>query len=219
MPIRRWTLAAAMPMMLGMRIVRSAQALEWGALDLLMQGLARDWHGEPVRPPAMFALAIDPCRLWFVAGHAAPATRRSAARPGAFQAGLWQHDVAELFLADPGSGRYWEMNLAPNGAWWSCQFNAPRTRAQEDDQPLPGVVTHAELTPDGGWLAALAMPLAPLLEWLPVDPATTANVTFILGGPTPQYLTAADLGPGEPDFHRPAKFAALRWIDGEETRG
>jgi hypothetical protein len=34
-------------------------------------------------------------------------------------------------------------------------------------------------------------------------------VTFILGNPEPKYLTAADPGPGEPDFHRPSAFRKL----------
>jgi hypothetical protein len=50
----------------------------------------------------------------------------SAGAPGNFLAELWRHDVAELFIADPASGRYFEFNLAPNGAWWSCEFTAPR---------------------------------------------------------------------------------------------
>ena len=211
--IRRWTAVGGVSKVAGMRIMRAAQTLEWGALDLPLQGLERDWEGEAVTPPAMFALAADASRLWFVAACAAPAVMHPAVRPGAFQAGLWKHDVAELFLADPASGRYLEVNLAANGAWWSCGFSAPRKRASEDERPWPGVETHADWAPGGGWVAALALPLEPLREWLGFGCATTANVAFILGSPAQRFLTAADLGPGEPDFHRPARFSALRWVE------
>jgi len=30
---------------------------------------------------------------------------------------LWQHTCFETFLAIPGEDRYWELNLAPSGAW------------------------------------------------------------------------------------------------------
>jgi predicted amidohydrolase len=70
-------------------------------------------------------------------------------RPGLFMPGLWEHDVAELFIAHPG-GRYFEFNLSPNAAWWSCEFKAPRVREEETDIVFPEVATFAELAPDGG---------------------------------------------------------------------
>ena len=37
--------------------------------------------------------------------------------PSARADGLWQHTCFELFLAAEGEAPYWEVNLAPNGAW------------------------------------------------------------------------------------------------------
>src|ERR1035437_8909657 len=116
-----------------MTIFTSAQPLRWGQLDVPLFGLAKDWAGDAVQPAAGFSLAMDGQRLWFLAHHRKPAQLHPQARPGRFQAELWHHDVAELFLADPVSGRYFEFNLAPNSAWWCCEFTAPRVRAEEID--------------------------------------------------------------------------------------
>lgn len=189
-----------------MTIFESKDFLRWGELDVPLLGLNRDWSGQAVNPPAGFSLAVDPGHLWFIATDRRPASLHPQARPGKFQAGLWQHDVAELFLADPVSGRYFEFNLAPNGAWWSCEFTAPRVRAEEVDIAMPEVATFAELAPDGSWVAAMALPLDLLRARLDFGKNTRANVTFILESPGRRFLSAADLGGGEPDFHRPASF-------------
>ena len=100
-----------------MTIFESERPLAWGELDVPLLGLAQDWDGARVNPAAGFALVQDAVRLWFVASHRRPAMPHPQGRPGRFRAELWRYDVAELFLADPRSGRYFEFNLAPNGAW------------------------------------------------------------------------------------------------------
>jgi hypothetical protein len=149
---------------------------------------------------------MDARRLWFVAHHRKAAALHPQARPGVFQAGLWQHDVAELFIADPVSGRYFEFNLAPNGAWWCCEFTAPRVRAEEIDIAMPEVATFSDMAADGAWLAAMAIPLDLLKARLDFGPQSRANVTFVLGSPGQVFVTAGDLGGGEPDYHRPERF-------------
>jgi hypothetical protein len=194
-------------------IFKTPQPLRWGSLDLPLFGLGRDWHGEPVRPAAGFSLAVDDRHLWFVAHHDNAAHPHPEARAGTFQAELWRHDVAELFLADPVSGRYFEFNLAPNGAWWSGEFTAPRVRAGETDDPMPDVATFAEAAEDGSWLAAMALPLDLLRARLDFGPQTRANVAFILGSPRQSFLSAADLGGDLPDFHQPGKFRQVVFSD------
>ncbi|MES2996844.1 MAG: hypothetical protein V4733_08545 [Verrucomicrobiota bacterium] len=186
-----------------MHLFESAAELAWGRLDVPLLGMDRDWFGAPFAPPASFSLAVDPKRLWFIAHHRKPADLHPFARPGKFQAELWKHDVAELFIADPESGRYFEFNLSPNGAWWSCEFTAPRVRAAETDIAMPEVATHADLATDGSWLAALSIPLDLLKTRIAFGPETKMNVTFILNSPDQRFLTATDLGGGQPDFHRP----------------
>lgn len=196
-----------------MTVIRCAKPLAWGELDLPLFGLARDWNGAAVEPPAAFSVAVDPVRLWFVAAHGRPARLHPAARPGRFTAGLWQHDVAELFVADPASGRYLEFNLAPNGAWWSCEFTGPRVRAEAVEVAFPEVAAFAELAPDGGWVAAMSVPLDLLRARVGFGEGSVANVTFIVGSPEQRFLSAADLGGGEPDFHRPERFPKVKFVD------
>ncbi len=194
-----------------MLILRSAQPLLWGDLSLPVWGLERDWFGTALASPMMFSLAEDGKRLWFLAAGKSPAKIHPQARPGAFLAELWRYDCAELFLADPVSGRYVEFNLAANGAWWSAEFLAPRERADRMDIAFPEVATFAELSPDGGWMSAMAIPLDLLKARLNWSDSSRVNVTFIVNSPEPQFLTASRLPGEEPDFHQPAYFSSFRY--------
>lgn len=192
-----------------MQIFTSAQALAWGSLDVPMLGLERDWSGKALQAPAGFALVMDAERLWFIAHHRKAAMLHPQARPGRFQAELWRYDVAEWFVADPVSGRYFEFNLAANGAWWSCEFTGPRVRAEATDIAMPEIATFADIAPDGAWIAAMAIPVRFLKARLDFGPHSRINVTMILETPDQRFVTAADLGGGEPDFHRPDRFSEV----------
>lgn len=194
-----------------MVIFKHEGKLEWGALDVPVFGLQADWYGEPVEPPAGFAVVEDCERLWFLAHHRRAASLHPRSRPGVFLSELWKHDVAELFLHDPASGRYLELNLAPNAAWWSCEFTAPRVRATADEVAMPEVETFAELAPDGSWLAAMSVPLDLLRARVGYGENTRANVAMIFFSPEQRFLSAAKLGGEEPDFHRPADFPAVEF--------
>jgi len=193
-----------------MIVFDSPKPLVWGDLDLPLFGLAADWFGDRFQPAAGFALAKDSERLWFLASHAAPALLHPQARPGKFQPELWKYDVAELFLADPKSGRYVELNLSPNGAWWSCEFTAPRVRDAARNEPMPDVQTYYELAPSGGWVAAMSIALEVLEARIDLGPETRGNVAFILGSPAQRFLSATKLGNGPPDYHLPQLFPTLQ---------
>lgn len=199
-----------------MVIIRSSEVLVWGALDLPLLGITRDWHGRSLDPPAAFSLAVDPGHLWFIGGHGKPAELHPDALPGRFQPDLWRHDVAELFLANPSDGRYLELNLSPNGAWWSSTFKARRAVAEDAVEPLEGVRCFATLAPDGTWMAAMAVPLEELRQRIGFGEETRANVCMILGSPEQRFLSVADLGGGEPDFHRPDRFPKLVFQSSDE---
>jgi hypothetical protein len=198
-----------------MHIVRATKVLEWGALDVPLFGISTDWYKKTFDPPAAWCVSVDEERLWFIASHGRPAKLHPEARPGRFLPELWKHDVAELFLADPVSGRYLELNLAPNAAWWSCEFTQPRQRATAEDVAIPDVETFAELAPSGGWVAAMSIPLDLLRARIDFGENTRGNVNFILHSPEQRFLTAAELGGGEPDFHQPEGFPKLTFIDAD----
>jgi hypothetical protein len=189
-----------------MTIFKSPSPLIWGELDVPLFGLVTDLQKETLRVSAAFCLVMDTRHLWFLANHREPATIHPQARPGIFKTDLWQYDVAELFLADPVTGRYFEFNLAPNGAWWSCEFTAPRVRAETAEIPMPEIVTFSEMSEDGAWLAAMVLPLDLLRARLDFGVNTRANVAMILESPAQKFLSASDLSGPEPDFHQPQRF-------------
>lgn len=194
-----------------MTIFTHSQALVWGGMDVPLFGLEKDLSGELLEVPAAFSLVTDPRHLWFIANHRQPALIHPKARPSLFQAGLWNYDVAELFLLEPRTGRYFEFNLAPNGAWWTCEFRGPRMRGDEVDIAMPEVATFSEIAPDGSWVAAMAIPLDLLVARLDFGSNTRGNVTMILESPQQKFVSAADLGAGPPDFHQPTRFPAIRF--------
>lgn len=196
-----------------MQVIRVHSPLEWGALDVPLFGLSRDWHGQSIGPRAAWCLLADPERLWFVATRATSASVHPQAAPGTFQNELWKHDVAELFIASPQRDRYLEINLSPNGAWWTCLFNGPRQPTDGHPSPWPGIETHVENENGRQWVAAISLPLAGLREALEFGEQSPMNVTFIVDSPDQRFLSASDLGGGDPDFHRPDGFTIPRWVD------
>ena len=171
----------------------------------LMQELCHDWFGESFGPPAQYRLVEDPHHLWLIAGREKPANAHPMGVCGDFQAELWKHDVAELFIADPDFKNYLEFNLSPRGAWWTERFSG--LRQAWPLEALPEVLTHASDDGQGAWYAALGLPLGWLQETIGWGPQSPINVTFILDSPEQRFLTACDLGDGEPDFHRPQGFS------------
>lgn len=195
-----------------MVILTSRRPLVWGALDVPLFGLARDLNDQLLTIPASYAVVIDPRYLWFIANHRRAASIHPQARPGLFQSELWKYDVAELFLTDPTSGRYFEFNLAPNGAWWSCEFTGARIRAEEVDIAMPEVATFSDMAADGSWIAAMAIPLDLLQARLNFGPETRMNVAMILESPAQKLMSATDLGGGVPDFHQPSRFSEITFL-------
>lgn len=195
-----------------MNIEVKEQKIAWGALDVALFGITKDWYGKPLEKPAAFGLAVDPDYLWFVAAHQRPATIHPDARPGEFQLGLFDYDVAEFFLADPESGNYFEFNLAPNGAWWSCEFAGVRERVVYEGMPVEGVATYADLSPDGSWLAAAAVPLHYLKSKFNFGDASKMNVCFILESPKAKFLSAASIDCEEPNYHVPESFSKVTFF-------
>jgi hypothetical protein len=188
-----------------MLIHRAPTPLGWPVATLPLAEIARDWSGHALSPPAAFAVAVDPARLWLVAARAVPPALRPHAVPGAFTPELWRWDVAELFVGSRERDAYVELNLAPDGAWWACEFTAPRRRRQAEPLAPPRVRTWAAATADGGWRSALAVPLGVVRDAVGADEGSwCGHVAFVLNPPDARFLTSGDPLTGAPDFHAPA---------------
>jgi hypothetical protein len=163
-----------------------------------------DWFGRPTRHEASFRLSLQAGTLLYEFwANKAPQADLSH-RPGDFVEGLWEHDVAELFIMAP-EGRYQELNLSPCGAWWSATFDEYRKRSAA--WRCPSVSTDAGWD-DRSWWAKLAINLEDLvvLEGRGLEEAWL-NVAAILDPESPEYLClGAGAQAGEPDFHRNVNF-------------
>lgn len=178
-----------------------------------LRSLDHDWYGQPVSGAPQWRLALEGSDLLLRGRAQSQPVRVPGDSPGRFMEGLWEGDLVEVFLLNPDTGYYLELNLAPGGAWWSCGHTGPRIRVAGGAKPLDGGRTRI-VAGDQGWDATLRVPLASLPPDLAFDPEKTrGNLTFCLGRP-PQYLSVADLGGGTPDFHRPE-----RWIPVRELLG
>jgi hypothetical protein len=111
---------------------------------------------------------------------------------------LWTTTCFEVFLAEPGTGPYWEANLSPSGDWNVYRLSGYR----EGLAPEPAIVALPfVVVRDGGGLdLAATLDLGALpLAGRPLELAVTAVVE--LRGGTQLYWALAHRGE-EADFHR-----------------
>ena len=171
----------------------------------------KDWFGQSlVNAPTIFILLSDE-RLYFGAKWGRPA---GGAQPplgrGAFVEGLWEAEVVELFLGTLGSTIYQEINLSPQGAWWSCLFSSKRSRSVETPTPIPRVEFYAD-TKKNLLLAALSLPRAQLsVDFNRADQLRVNVCGVSTADGTKRYFTFATFNSREPDFHRPEEFCPIR---------
>jgi hypothetical protein len=168
---------------------------------LPLSEVTRDWNGTPVTPSPRFVFAIDETHFHFRAMREGSSIVHPNSCLGSFQAELWKFDVAEFFLRDPNSNHYLEINLAPNGGWWSCLFSAPLVRLTEREEPAPDVTVEASCD-DQGWDARISIPLSYLQEKEGFSPDSRLHGAFLLGSPQ-HCLTSGPIPPGDPNFHHP----------------
>lgn len=164
---------------------------------------SRDWFGRPARYPARFALWLDADRLHYRFRVPKAPECDLTLSPGDFVEGLWEQDVAELFVMGP-DGRYQEFNLSPSGAWWCATFSGYREGATAFS--CESMITEATYD-DGSWTASLSVDLSDLVV-LPAEglPMARLSVTAILSPRDPEYLCWGHQHGGEPDFHRSGAF-------------
>jgi len=147
----------------------------------------KGWSYSSPKPPlASFRLELTEADEMLKIHFAFPpdSSGLKGATKGDYVEGLWEADVAEFFLAKAntaGSFNYLEINVSPEGAWWSMEHHGIRQRS------LPSWANPA--LPNSSF---------PLL----------ANATFILKGAdgNNNYLSWCDLPGDQPDFHQPQSF-------------
>jgi hypothetical protein len=176
--------------------------------DIPLNSFSHDWFGAIVPDAPLWGLAINNGNLILRGASRKPPICIQRDMEGSFVEGLWEGDAAELFLHNPKTGFYFEFNLSPRGAWWCCGFDAPRKRSAAAPKPLSGAITFS-VPSETAWDSALAVPIKSLPPELAFDVnVTSVNIAFCLGRPQ-LYFSLADLGGGQPDFHRPDKWPLL----------
>jgi hypothetical protein len=168
-----------------------------------------DWFGaaSPWKPEIWLQVEGDTLNYCFRAQKTPLCDEKMES--GSFVEGLWEKDVAELFLSGPGES-YQEINISPTGAWWSALFRGYRERSQTVEFPVEIEVERA----DNFWQVSFSTAVENLDAWSGLQrPEYRASPTAILHGPEPSFF-AWNWNPnkdGEPDFHRKDLLKPLSW--------
>lgn len=167
--------------------------------------LSRDWYGAVVTPPLRFSLEFPSHRIVFSAERLAPPVCDRTIANGTFKEGLWESEVAELFIREEDGPRYLEINLAPTGAWWWCVFESYRARATVQPSVPRGLRTTSELS-SSRWSASIELPYEEIPIALSNPAQARLNVTGVIRAPETKYLTWVALRSEKPDFHLADQF-------------
>ena len=158
-----------------------------------------DWFGAPLHRTFPIVFAVSPEHCFIAASFALPLNTMSGTSRGEFVEGLWNFDVVELFLREDGTTRYQELNVAPNGAWWSAVFSDYRKR--QDAAPPQGVETHVEVS-HGEQLVGFRFPRASLSVQSGFTIASRANLCAVVGtSDSRRYIAFHSRKDSVPDFH------------------
>ena len=134
------------------------------------------------------------------------------AEPNGRLVGLWDRDVAEVFLQPDASQlrRYFEFEVSPNGFWIDLDIEPGKK-----DDPKSGMRRRVVLDePKKIWTADVAIPLASLDPKF--DPTRTWKVNFfrVEGETEPRFYSSwRPTNTPQPQFHVPEAFAPLRFLD------
>jgi hypothetical protein len=134
------------------------------------------------------------------------------ASPDRFTAELWKYDVAELFLANPGTGEYLEFNLTSNGAWWASKFSSIRLPCELQPDFPENIRSHHDKGQADYYVSGLQIPIIFLQKEIDFGFITRGNVTIIRNSPKQRFLSASKLPGLQPDFHQPDSFKNLSFI-------
>lgn len=159
--------------------------------------LNTQWDGQESEHSFAYRLQADESCLRFTVEFPSRVSGHPEARAGEFTPELWLYDVAEVFITGS-SGKYLEINLSPNSAWWIQGFRAPR----EPDPEYEIEMVKAQIIGDS---VVLEISRSELERYLGTT-GWRANVTGILNSPDYVFLSASPLPGEQADFHQPAEF-------------
>lgn len=166
--------------------------------------------GQDNQPPE-FTLAVDPQNFLF-SFHANSKPRHNSEKQGAFVSGLWNYDVAEIFLKDDDSDSYQEFNLSPSGAWWTQCFESYRKpSSQKTNQEQ--VQTFSEINKDN-WEVGIIIPKNILGINCSFSENSKANICAILGQNPRNYFSYNSVTSNKPDFHEESNFKRFDYLNG-----
>ena len=164
-----------------------------------------DWSGNPLPRPLTWCVAFDPETLWFFCS--LPGGGRSSSLRGEFVEGLWEDDVAELFIKSP-AGIYQEFNFAPSGAWWSMTLDEYRLRRSSPKRPeIRDLTTSVSV---GEWSVVVGL-IRSSME-VPVTAQSCFHVSGMWYRKEPCYLSSSAPHQLAPDYHHGSCFEAAEMI-------
>lgn len=165
------------------------------------------WNGSALPQPLSWSVALDPRALWFVCELPGGRVCTSQKSHGQFLEGLWDEDVAELFIKGE-NGAYQEFNLAPSGAWWSMTLSEYRKRRTDSKRPEP---LHISTTIGSDRWEVVAAFGRDTLE-IPLLPSSRIHVSGMWCRPEPCYLSSHPPSGVAPDYHHSACFQAVSLV-------
>ena len=165
------------------------------------------WNGGALPQPLSWSVALDPRALWFVCELPGGRVCTSQKSHGQFLEGLWNEDVAELFIKGE-DGAYQEFNLAPSGAWWAMTLSEYRKRRIDPKRPVP---LHISTTIGSDRWEVVAAFSRDTLE-IPLLLSSRIHVSGMWYRPEPCYLSSHPPSGVAPDYHHSACFQAVSLV-------
>jgi hypothetical protein len=157
----------------------------------------RDWDGATLPLPVSFEVKVTDHDLVFGVTTKLDWGVPFLGKSGGFFRGLWDGDVAELFLSTDGAEDYVEFNLAPSGAWWFQRFSAYRQCILTDIPQSARIQTarHEDL-----WSGSITINTVEL--GFDSTAPMLFNVCLIVGHNPRRYISASGGLSSAPDFHK-----------------
>lgn len=168
---------------------------------------SRCWKGSTLPHPFSWSVAMDPRTLWFVCSLPGGHVYSREEYQGEFVEGLWNRDVAELFIKNP-EGRCQEFNVAPSGAWWSMTLSEYRKRDPGAKRPH---LSHISCSlKEGSWEVVAAFERCSLD--VDIAPNSRIHVSGMWYRPEPTYLSSHPPRGVEPDYHHAECFEPITMV-------